>query len=699
MNDGQSEIVFRPAAELLQPRSVAIVGASERAKWPTQIYNHLHTLGYAGKIFAVNPKIAKVWDIRCYPDLASLPEPPHHAIVIVPAPAVQDVLEVGVAAGLKSATVYASRIGEGRDPEILARGRALEALVEESGLALCGPNCMGVNSIRERYFGYPNAQLCKLEPGSVALVSQSGGTVSYLASTAVQRGVRFNYLVSSGNELGLDLADYVNYFVEDEHTRIIALFAEGVRRPQAFMAAAAKALKARKPIILIKTGRSKRSREAVQLHSGAISGDDDIFSAMCERYGIVKCTALDDMVETLLTFQNGRLPKGPRVAWITNSGGTVDLLCDYIEEIKGLAAPEFSPELKAELRPSISPELALNNPLDASDPPDDVGSAAMLSKVAADSGFDIVAWAATNYRGEKRDPSPLRSFFESTDKPVIAFSRMNYVMDRSAVVFQEEVGFPFLQGLPATVRAITELAFYGARAGRLIEPLPRAKEAAIPLHGSDLEKALATAGVAFPKSATAKSPAEAAAVAAHIGFPVALKIVSADISHKTEVGGVRLHLRTAADVEREAHALEESIRTKEPCARIDGFLVQEMISDGVEVLLGARTDASFGPILVIGLGGVLVELIKDVSFRLLPVRPADVLAMIGELKLADLLAGFRGREAVDIDALVKAVCDFGQFYLDHRNIFLGIEINPLIVRAKGRGVCAVDLRVVTAPGT
>jgi acetyltransferase len=693
--NAEPDIAFGPTAELLQPRSVAIVGASERAKWPTQIYKHLRAFGYPGKIFAVNPKSTKVWDIECYPDLAALPEPPHHAVVIVPAPAVKEVLEVGVTAGLKSATVYASRIGEGRNEEILARGMALKALVEKSGLALCGPNCMGVNSIRERYFGYPNAQLCKLEPGSVAWVSQSGGTVSYLASTAAQRGVRFNYLVSSGNELGLDLADYVNYFVEDEHTRIIASFVEGVRRPEAFMTAAAKALKARKPIIVIKTGRSKRSSDAVQLHSGAVSGDDDIFSAMCERYGIVKCATLDDMVETLLTFQNGRLPKGHRVAWITNSGGTVDLLCDYIEEIKGLTAPEFSPELKAKLRSSIPPELALNNPLDASDPPDDVGSAAMLSKVAADPGFDIVAWAATNYRGEgKRDPSLLRTFFDSTDKPVIAFSRMSHVMARSAVVFQEEVGFPFLQGLPATVRALAALAFYGARAGRCIAPLPPTKDTAIPLH--DLSKALTAAGLAFPKSAAAKSPAEAAAAAAHIGFPVALKIASPDISHKTEVGGVRLHLLSATDVTREAATLMASIPSKVPNARIDGFLVQEMVSGGVEVLLGARTDASFGPIVVVGLGGVLVEIIKDVSFRLLPVRPEDVLAMIGELKLADLLAGFRGREAADIDALVTAICGVGQFYLDHRKVLSGIEINPLIVLAKGEGVCAVDLRIVAA---
>ena len=221
---------------------------------------------------------------------------------------------------------------------------------------------MGINALREKNFGYPNAELCELTPGSVAFVTQSGGTVQYIASMGAHRGVNFNYLISSGNELSVDLADYVNYFAEDDATRVIALFVEGIRRPQAFMAAAAKALAAGKPIVAIKTGKSQKARDSAQSHTGAIAGDYGAFTAMCERYGIVVCQTLDDMIEMLLVFQAGRLPKGPRVGWVTTSGGTVDLLFDYLEEMGGIVTPEFDAATKARLRPLVSHELDVEEP-------------------------------------------------------------------------------------------------------------------------------------------------------------------------------------------------------------------------------------------------------------------------------------------------------------------------------------------------
>src|SRR6202140_2642075 len=230
---------------------------------------------------------------------------------------------------------------------------------------------MGANALRERYFGYPNTELCRLTPGSVAMVTQSGGTLQYLGQAGAQRGVKFSYMISSGNEINLDLADYVNFLVEDQHTRVISLFIEGIRRPHVFMAAAAKALAAGKPIIAIKTGKSQKSRDSARSHTGAIAGDYGAFTAMCERHGIVVCPTLDDMVEMLLAFQSGRLPKGPRVGWITTSGGTVDLLYDYLEEMSGIETPEFDATTKAKLRALMSPELALKNPLDAGHPLND----------------------------------------------------------------------------------------------------------------------------------------------------------------------------------------------------------------------------------------------------------------------------------------------------------------------------------------
>ena len=299
------------------------------------------------------------------------PEPPDHAVVIVPAPSVQSVLEIGVGAGLKSATVYSGFLGEGDDPEIKPRGDALKALIARSGLVISGPNCMGIHAPATKYFGYPAPNLCATEPGSVALVSQSGGTVKYVVKQGSDRGVKFAYAVTSGNEIGLDLADYVNYFVGDERVRCIALFIEGIRRPTAFMAAASHALTSGKPIIVIKTGKSQRSREASRSHTGAIAGDYDVFEAMCDRYGIIRCASLDDMTEMILAFQAGRFSKGPRVGFVTTSGGTVDLLYDYIDEIRGIEAPEFCEATKATIRALVAPEVGVHNPLDAGDPSSD----------------------------------------------------------------------------------------------------------------------------------------------------------------------------------------------------------------------------------------------------------------------------------------------------------------------------------------
>jgi acyl-CoA synthetase (NDP forming) len=689
---------FRSPLPLLNPASIAIVGASERAKWATQIFANLRAFGYPGKVYPVNPRLAQVWGSACYPDLASLPEPPQHAMVIVPAPAVQAVMETGVKAGLKSATIYASQIGEGQDPEIVARGTALKALIDDSGLTICGPNCMGAIALRERYFGYPNTELCQLTPGSVAMVTQSGGTLQYLGQAGAQRGVKFNFMISSGNEINLDLADYVNFLVEDQHTKVISLFIEGIRRPHVFMAAAAKALAAGKPIIAIKTGKSQKSRDSARSHTGAISGDYGAFTAMCERYGIINCPTLDDMVEMTLAFQSGRLPKGPRVGWVTTSGGTVDLLYDYLDEMGGTTVPDFDAATKADIRPLVSPELALNNPLDAGNPAGEAESAELCRAIVADPNVDMLAWGSTLPSGKRaRDPAILRSVVESTDKPVIAFVRMNFPVDNEAVAFQDQVGFPYLQGLPETVRALAALVFYGKRKGRRIVPLPPPCGSAATLRGIAFKAALAKQGLTPPMSGFAVSPGEAAGVAAAIGFPVALKIASAQISHKTEVGGVRLNLKSREEVEREAIALAAAVGRIRPPAHLDGFVVQEMV-EGVEVIVGARHDPLFGPMIAVGAGGVLVELVEDVAFRLLPVGPRDARNMIGELKLAKLLAGFRGRPAADLDALTGAICGLSDFYLDHRHLLTDLEVNPLIVLPKGKGVRAVDVRAALAGG-
>jgi len=684
--------MFRSPASVLAPSSVAIVGASERGQWQGLIYRNLRDYKYPGRVYLVNPRQKEVWGEPCFPSLRELPEHIDHAMVIVPAAAVADVLVDADAAGVKSATVYAAAMGDGNDPASKKRGAWLKDFLGKSKMRVAGPNCMGAHSYHERMFAYPNTELGRFPAGSVGAIFQSGGTLQFWLRTGADRGLRFSYGITSGNEADLDLADYLNFLVDDPDTRQIALFIEGIRRPQAFMQAAGRALEAGKPVIAIKTGATQKSRAAAQSHTGAIGGDYAAYLAMCERYGIRNCSSLDDMLETALAFDSGRLPKGPRIGFVTTSGGTVDLLYDYAEQ-EGAVMPEYSEQTLKDLVPFMQEGIEPKNPLDLGIPMGLKHAAGVIDVVSRDPNVDMIAWAAMlpSKAGAWEGVEELQNLLKRTDKPILGFGRMSYQMTPEAVEAQKAAGFPFVQGLEPTLRAMNALWFHAARRGRR----PQTPLSAPPsdLSPATLNATLARYGISLPKSRNVATAAEAGAAAEPIGFPVVLKIRSPDILHKTEAGGVVLDLRSSEAVERAAEGLLASARSAQPGARIEGFLVQEMVA-GVEAIVGARRDPLYGPLILVGAGGVLVELANDATLRLLPVTASDISAMIDGLKLNKLLTGFRGRPAADRAALESTVLALAQFYLDHRARIEDVEINPLIVRPNGRGAVAVDVRVI-----
>lgn len=686
--------MFRSPASVLAPSSVAIVGASERGQWQGMIYRNLRDYKYPGRVFLVNPRQQEVWGERCFPSLRELPEHVDHAMVIVPAPAVAGVLEDADAAGVASATVYAAAMGDGYDPESKKRGAWLKDFIGRSKMRIAGPNCMGAHSYHERMFAYPNTELGRFPAGSVGAIFQSGGTLQFWLRTGADRGLRFSYGITSGNEADLDLADYLNFLVDDPDTHQIALFIEGIRRPQAFMRAAGRALAAGKPITAIKTGATAKSRSAAQSHTGAIGGDYAAYLAMCERYGIVNCRSLDDMLETVLAFDARRLPKGPRIGFVTTSGGTVDLLYDYAEA-EGAVMPDYSPETLKNLMPFMQEGIEPKNPLDLGIPMGLKHAASVCEVVAKDPNVDMIAWAAMlpSKAGAWDGVEALQALLRNTDKPILGFGRMSYQMTPEAVEAQKAAGFPFVQGLEPTLRALNALWFHASRRGHQPAALPEAP--ASNLSPATLDATIARYGIALPKSRAVATPAEAATAAEAIGFPVVLKVRSPDIVHKTEAGGVVLDLRSREAVLTAADALLAAARAFHPGARIDGFLVQEMVS-GVETIVGARSDALYGPLILVGAGGILVELARDAALRLLPVTAQDVTAMVDSLRLNKLLAGFRGRPPADRAALEATVRALAQFYLDHRARIDDIEINPLMVRPNG--AVAVDVRVIWRRG-
>jgi acyl-CoA synthetase (NDP forming) len=690
--------VFRTAEHLLRARSIAIIGASDssRGGWAQEIYNNLEYCGFPAKLYLVNPKRQEVWGRKVYPNFAAIGEPVDLALTVIPSAGVPDTLAEAAEHGLKCALIYAAQFGEGGDAAGKSRADALLKLSAKYGLRISGPNCMGAVALREKLLLYPAKRVRSLAAGPVGVVFQSGGTFQFWLQQAGLRGLDFSYAISSGNELDLDLADYINFLVEDEHTRIIACLVEGVRRPEAFMAAAAKALAAGKPIALVKVGRSERGKAATASHTGAIASDDAVFDAVCRKYGILRCPSLDDLTETCLALNQGRLPKGPRIAMVCYSGGAKGLVLDYASDEGAEMAP-LTAETRAKLPAMIDPGLPGENPLDVG-PAVGVQAdkfAEICKVVCADPTVDLVTvqglmpMEAT----DPYNPAPLRDVFTSTDKPVLAFGRIAQNTTEVSRKYQRETGVPFIQGLPETVRALQNLVRCAAARRRGVMALPEPRGNAAQLEGAAFDKLLEAHHLTLPKSVLSATPEQAAAAAERLGFPVALKIVSPDASHKTEVGGVALSLRDAAAVHGAAEAMSQRLKSHNAQARIDGFLVQEMV-DGAEVILGVRQDPQFGPFMLVGLGGITAEAMRDVAIRLLPVDEDTARDMIHSLRGAALLGSFRGRPARDIDALIAAMTGLSRLFSDHRALLSDLEFNPVMVLGKGEGLRAVDVRAV-----
>lgn len=690
--------MFHSAESFFRPKSVAIVGASETGGggWAREIYRNLEFAGFPTELFLINPRREELWGHKVYPDFASLPKPVDLALTIVPAPFIPDVLAEGVDNGLKAALIYAARFGEGGDAEGAERGDAVRALCEDRGLVVCGPNCMGAMSFPKNLLFYPATRIRGLPVGPLGVVFQSGGTFMFWLQRAAERGLSFSYTVSSGNELNLDLADYINFLVEDDDTQMIACMVEGVRRPDAFMEAARRALAAEKPIVMLKLGRSELGKQAAQSHTGALASDDAVLQAVCRKYGVVRVYSLDEMIDQCLVLNQRRWPKGRRIAMAGFSGGGKGLYLDYSAD-EGAMQARLSDETVAKIEPYIDPGLSGQSPIDCG-----AGIAyrqqdfsTVCTLMAADPGVDIVTMQGQlpTLPDDPSDPTVFANVVDSTDKPVIAHVRVSQNLSDAGREFQKAAKVAFVQGLPQTVRTMQGLCLYADALRRGVEVLPEATGRKTDLEGDAFDALLRENGLPPPASAFGATAEAASAAAADIGFPVALKIVSPQASHKTEVGGVALNLADRAAVIAAAEAMAGRLEAADPKAQIDGYLVQEMVA-GTEVILGVREDPQFGPVMAVGLGGILVEAMRDVSFRMLPVGPADAKEMLDELRGKAVLGAFRGAPARDVDALVTAICGLSDLYLAHRNHLADLEVNPLIVGAVGEGVRAVDVRPV-----
>ncbi len=701
---------FRDLGPLLNPKSIAVIGASERPGSAGRlVMENLIHLGYPGQVFPINPKSDEVFGIRCYPDLQSVPSRIDMAAVLLGADKILPTLQTMHELGIPAAWALASGFGEA-GPEGKQRQKELSVYARENDLLLCGPNCVGVVNLTDCSATYSVALSPRTKAGNVSVVMQSGAILMGLANSAP---FGFRYLISSGNEAVVDSADYIGYLASDPQTKVIVAFLEGIRDADKFVAAARAARAAGKPILALKVGRSEAAQHAVQAHTGSLAGSDIVLDAVFQREGILRLDSLDELVEAARLFSTASLPKDDGIGLLSLSGGQIGLLSDLAQGLNLNFAP-LAEETKTELRQILPPFSGISNPLDAWGTGDlEKMYPDCAAAVSRDPSIDLIVMSRDTPAGvapreieqSRRVAEAAVRAKEQTGKPVVIYSNFAGSVEAEVEALLAENEIPYLRGTHETLKAIQAFELYAAdrRASKTDEPagipspdsLSQWRERLANTGGTldEIEgrKLLADYGIEGPREATAADEEAAALRAAKIGYPVVLKILSPDIQHKTEMGGVRLGLADEIGVRTAFREVMAAARQHHPNARIEGVILQEMIpADSVEVILGILRDPSFGPVIVFGSGGILVELVKDSVVQLPPLTKTQALAMIDQIRGKKLLTGYRGRPAADIDALADTLVHLSQLAADLKDSIAALEINPLMVLPTGKGVRAVD---------
>lgn len=693
---------------LMKPRSVAVVGASQRVNRATRVITNLQKFGYAGRVFPINAKYSEVLGLPCYPDLAALPEPADVVVVAIPAADVPAVLTDAAARGVRGAVVLSSGFGEagvsGR-----ARQETLERLAAERSLLICGPNCYGVYNIAlgSATFSADFAETPRA--GAVAIVSQSGGFSHAIAEHLMQqRAVGLSYIVSCGNQAGVGVEDYVEFLVDDADTQVIGVYVEGFRSPAKLRAVAARARELRKPIVVLKVGRSENARQATLAHTGSLAGTPEIVEALLRQLGIVQVTGLNEMLDTLTLLAAAQ--RVTRERWrtvvVSGLGGECGRVADAADRA-GVDLPPLSAGAVEEIA-SFMPDFANpRNPLD--------GTGAMYENAALFPGLmdcvlkeDVADVLAINLRANIPKPggwAPNRQFARilneklagGTDKLVFAFNSFaGGDVDQEIVLPLAEVGVPFLEGTETAMLAVRHLAEHRRFLARAEAPTAPTPVPHTPVQGhgvlgnAEAMRLLREFGIPLADTVAAATPAAAVAAAERIGYPVVLKVDSADIAHKSDVGGVRLGCADAAAVRQAFGGMLAEVGRRAPAARIDGVIVQPMVAGGTEMIVGVKSDPVVGPAVVCGFGGILVEVMRDVAVRVPPFDAREAGAMLGELRGAALLRGVRGRPAADVAAVEDVLVKVATLAQTYREKLRALDLNPLVVREAGKGCVVVD---------
>ncbi|HWS29436.1 MAG TPA: acetate--CoA ligase family protein [Clostridia bacterium] len=707
-NDPARQTAWNTLQPLFRPRSVAVIGASPKQGPGLQALENLRQLQYDGEVYPINPKYEEIMGLRCYASLSALKAEGKHPellAILLGRDNILPVIEEAAACGVKAAWAFAAGFGEA-DEEGKALSAKVKALCEENGIRFLGPNCVGFLNPPLGSCAYSAPAPSEIVKGRIGMVAQSGYLNIAVANSA--RGLGFSLMVSTGNEMVVDSTDVMEYMLEDPHTDVIMAFIEQIRRPEAFRAVALRALELQKPILLIKVGRSEMAQRATTAHTGALAGSDAIQDKLFQKLGVIRVDDFDELFETaeLLSKLKGKLPKGNGIFAVTLSGGVISLMADVGDNM-GLRFPAWSQSGIAEMQKQLMTFSHIANPLDA------WGSghiestyAPCLHSAAAEKDCDlllvvqdvpagmadrqveqyaIVANATVEAARLSRKPTALITNISTGVHP-----KIQAILDRGNV--------PALRGTRAGLKAVKNAIRYAkaVMAPAHEECTGKRSFSLSPFLGKALteyqsKKVLSSFGIACTREILAPDPDACAAAAREIGYPVVLKVMSPQILHKTEAKVIAVGLADELAVREAYPRLMQNALRFAPNAQIDGMLVQEMAEEPVaEVILGITRDAQFGPAVVYGTGGILVEVLKDSTLGIPPFNEEEALEMIRSTKGYRLLTGFRGREKADVLSLAKTLVQVGRLAAECGDEIAALDINPLLVYGEGKGVLAVD---------
>jgi acyl-CoA synthetase (NDP forming) len=689
------------------PARIAVIGASaDKTKISGRLMNHLRRNGYAGHLCPVNPNAPDIDGLPCFPSIAAIGAPIDLAIIVIPAAAVVAALEQCAAAGTRHALIISSGFAEEGGAQDAVQQQIAD-IAKRTGMRICGPNAEGfhndIDAVSATFSPAvefnPERDLPPFTARRVGVVAQSGGIGFALFNRGRADGLRFAKVISTGNEADLTAADFFAHMVDDPATDAILMFLESIRDPVLFAEAAARAARAGKPVVAVKVGRSQAGIRAAASHTASMAGWDAAYDALFRKYGIATATDPDEAVAIMAAFVTCPPPRGKRAGIITVSGGAGAWMADTLS-VAGLDIPELSPALQKTIAGFIPSYGSARNPIDITAQAASQGGVVRCIDLLLNGNEVDVIVVVVSLTSEHRvmiDPDALRPLLALQSKPVLFFSYTR--ASDFARRFMGSAGAEIFTGLSllgSAASALLRHANFVPSETITVQPI------ALDLPPGTLaehaaKSVLAAHGIPIAQHRLVRSTDELDQAGHELGFPLAVKIQSADIPHKTEAGGVRLGIGGPGALHDAYGAVLRNAARHAPDARIDGVLLERMVAEGVEIIVGIIRDPVFGPVVMLGAGGVTAELFKDVAYSLAPVDAQEATAMLRTLRSFPLLDGFRGEPPADIPALADLVARLSVFAAACQDAVREVELNPVIVHPAGEGCSVADALLTIEP--